>query len=108
MSTGVCGKRVGYDDFFGSSSSPTNKRSKWSTFGSPIRSSEIGSGSDDSVASLIHMFPTMDPEVRLILRNKVSIFNPLILLLIALFIYFSSSLHPSSMYEVYIVDLYVL
>uniref|UniRef100_A0A1J3JLF9 Uncharacterized protein n=1 Tax=Noccaea caerulescens TaxID=107243 RepID=A0A1J3JLF9_NOCCA len=33
MSTGVCGKRVGYDDYFGSSSSPTNKRSKWSSFG---------------------------------------------------------------------------
>lgn len=64
MSTGVCGKRVGYDDFFGSSSSPTNKRSKWSSFGSPIRSYEIGSGSDDPVSSLIHMFPTMDPEVR--------------------------------------------
>lgn len=69
MSTGVCGKRVEYDDFFGSSSSPTKKRSKWSSsFESPIHSSEIGSGSDDPVASLTHMFPTMDPEVRLVLR----------------------------------------
>ncbi|XP_010452096.1 PREDICTED: uncharacterized protein LOC104734261 [Camelina sativa] len=76
MSTGVCGKRVGYDDYFGSSSSPTNKRSKWSTFGSPIRSYETGSGSDDPVASLIHMFPTMDPEfVREVLSNKNNVFE---------------------------------
>ncbi|EOA19446.1 hypothetical protein CARUB_v10001811mg [Capsella rubella] len=76
MSTGVCGKRVEYDDYFGSSSSPTNKRSKWSRFGSPIRSSETGSGSDDPVASLIHMFPTMDPEfVREVLSNKNNVFE---------------------------------
>ncbi|KAG7549250.1 UBA-like superfamily [Arabidopsis thaliana x Arabidopsis arenosa] len=76
MSTRVCGKRVGYDDFFGSSSSPTNKRSKWSSFGSPIRLSETGSESDDPVASLIHMFPSMDPEfVREVLSNKNYVFE---------------------------------
>ncbi|CAH2074449.1 unnamed protein product, partial [Thlaspi arvense] len=76
MSTRVCGKRIGYDDFIGSSSSPTNKRSKWSSFGSPIRSSEIGSGSNDPVASLILMFPTIDPEfVREVLSNKNNVFE---------------------------------
>ncbi|XP_010553031.1 PREDICTED: uncharacterized protein LOC104823253 isoform X2 [Tarenaya hassleriana] len=70
MSAGVCGKRVGFEELFGSSS-PTNKRSKCSSFGSPVRSPELGSGSDDPVSVLIRMFPSMDPEfVRKVLNNK--------------------------------------
>lgn len=65
MSAGVCGKRVGFEEIFGSSS-PTSrssaKRTRWSSFGSTIRS-EFGSGSDDDVSVLLQMFPALDPEV---------------------------------------------
>ena len=59
MSAGVCGKRVGFEEIFGSSS-PTAcssaKRSRWSSFGSSTRS-EFGSGPEDSASVLVQMFP---------------------------------------------------
>lgn len=62
MSAGVCGKRVGFEELFGSSS-PTScsaaKRARRSGSGS-----DFGSGSEDSVAALLQMFPDLDPEVR--------------------------------------------
>uniref|UniRef100_A0A2P2JNY6 CUE domain-containing protein n=1 Tax=Rhizophora mucronata TaxID=61149 RepID=A0A2P2JNY6_RHIMU len=59
MSAGVCGKRVGFEEFFGSS--PSAKRSRWSTFGS----SELGSGSEGNpvLDLLLQMFPALDPEL---------------------------------------------
>lgn len=64
MSAGVCGKRVGFEEMFGSSS-PTScsaaKRARSSGSGSDFGS---GSGSEDSVAVLLQMFPDLDPEVR--------------------------------------------
>lgn len=61
MSAGVCGKRVGFEDMFGSSS-PTScsaaKRARRSGSGS-----DFGSGSEDSVAALFEMFPDLDPEL---------------------------------------------
>lgn len=62
MSAGVCGKRVGFEEIFGSSSTSA-KRSRCSTFGSPVRSSDFGSGSDDSVSVLLQMFPNLDREM---------------------------------------------
>lgn len=62
MSAGVCGKRVGFEEIFGSSSTSA-KRSRCSTFESPVRSSDFGSGSDDSVSVLFQMFPNLDREV---------------------------------------------
>ena len=65
MSAGVCGKRVGFEEIFGSSS-PTAcssaKRSRWSSFGSPTRS-EFGSGHEDSASVLLQMFPGVGAEV---------------------------------------------
>lgn len=65
MSAGVCGKRVGFEEIFGSSS-PTAcssaKRSRWSSFGSPTRS-EFGSGPDESASVLLQMFPGVGGEV---------------------------------------------
>jgi hypothetical protein len=62
MSAGVCGKRVGFEEMFGSLS-PTScsaaKRARRSGSGS-----DFGSGSEDSVAALLQMFPDLDPEVR--------------------------------------------
>jgi hypothetical protein len=62
MSAGHCGKRVGFEEMFGSSS-PTScsaaKRVRRSGSGS-----DFGSGSEDSVAGLLQMFPDLDPEVR--------------------------------------------
>ncbi|KAF5176418.1 Ubiquitin system component cue protein [Thalictrum thalictroides] len=67
MSAGVCGKRLGFEEIFGSSSSsPTSsssKRFRCSSFGSPIRSSEFGFGSEDKLYFLINMFPSMDREL---------------------------------------------
>ncbi|KAG6603664.1 hypothetical protein SDJN03_04273, partial [Cucurbita argyrosperma subsp. sororia] len=64
MSAGVCGKRVGFEEIFGSSS-PTAcssaKRSRWSSFGSPTRS-EFGSGHEDSASVLLQMFPGVGAE----------------------------------------------
>lgn len=72
MSAGICGKRVGFEEIFGSSSSTTSyssaKRSRFG--GSPFRSSEFGSGSEDSVSVLIRMFSNLNPElVESVLRN---------------------------------------
>ncbi|KAL5710918.1 hypothetical protein ACHQM5_021426 [Ranunculus cassubicifolius] len=64
MSAGVCGKRLGFEEIFGSSNSPTSKSSKrfrCSNFG--VCSSEFGFGSEDKVLFLIRMFPSMDPEL---------------------------------------------
>ncbi|XP_062168097.1 uncharacterized protein LOC133874240 isoform X2 [Alnus glutinosa] len=61
MSAGLCGKRVGFEEMFGSSS-PTScsaaKRVRRSGSGS-----DFGSGSEDSVAGLLQMFPDLDPEL---------------------------------------------
>ncbi|XP_050214860.1 uncharacterized protein LOC126665957 isoform X2 [Mercurialis annua] len=69
MSAGVCGKRVGFEELFGSSS-PPSKRSRCSGFGSPTRSPDLGSGSDDTLFTLLQMFPSLDPQlVRTAHRN---------------------------------------
>ncbi|CAN0926646.1 hypothetical protein LINGRAHAP2_LOCUS35457 [Linum grandiflorum] len=62
MSAGICGKRMGFEEIFGSPSSYSAKRSRCSGFGSPTRSPESGSGSDDKVLTLLQMFPAFDPE----------------------------------------------
>ncbi|KAJ7972536.1 Ubiquitin system component Cue [Quillaja saponaria] len=71
MSAGICGKRVGFEEIFGSSSPPpcsSSKRSRWSSYGSPIRSE---SGSEDTVSVLLQMFPALEPEfVETVLRNN--------------------------------------
>ncbi|XP_031275983.1 uncharacterized protein LOC116134445 isoform X1 [Pistacia vera] len=65
MSAGVCGKRVGFEEIFGSSSPTSAKRSRCSSYGSPIRS-----GSEDPVSALLQMFPDLDPElVKSVLRD---------------------------------------
>lgn len=78
MSAGVCGKRVGFEEIFGSSSSSA-KRSRCSGFRSPTRSSEFGSGSEDTVFSLLQMFPALDPEVHFnvnsFLSHSCNLFN---------------------------------
>ncbi|GLT89602.1 hypothetical protein SLE2022_075790 [Rubroshorea leprosula] len=59
MSAGVCGKRVGYEELFGSSP----KRSRCaSCAGSPDRRRESGSGSEEPISALLQMFPALDPE----------------------------------------------
>ncbi|KAK9290703.1 hypothetical protein L1049_008877 [Liquidambar formosana] len=65
MSAGVCGKRVGFEEIFGSSSAPCTsaKRSRCSSFGSPMRSSDFGSGSEDTVSVLLQMFPGLNREL---------------------------------------------
>ncbi|XWS55684.1 hypothetical protein CRYUN_Cryun09bG0022100 [Craigia yunnanensis] len=59
MSTGVCGKRVGFEDVFGSSP----KRFKCSSFESPNPSSNSGSRPDGPVSTMLQMFPAFDPEL---------------------------------------------
>ncbi|XP_010937662.1 uncharacterized protein [Elaeis guineensis] len=64
MSAGICGKRLGLEEIFGSPApAPSAKRSRCSRYGSPIRSSDFGLGSDDRVSILLRMFPSMDREV---------------------------------------------
>ncbi|XP_008812032.1 uncharacterized protein LOC103723021 isoform X2 [Phoenix dactylifera] len=64
MSAGICGKRLGLEEIFGSPApAPSAKRSRCSRYGSPIRSSDFGLGSDDKVSILLRMFPSMDREV---------------------------------------------
>lgn len=64
MSAGVCGKRLGFEEIFGSpSSAPSAKRSRCSSYGSPIRISELGFAAEDKVSVLLRMFPSMDREV---------------------------------------------
>ncbi|KAM0953567.1 putative ubiquitin system component CUE, UBA-like superfamily [Dioscorea sansibarensis] len=60
MSAGVCGKRLGLEEFFGSS--PAAKRSRC-FYGSPISSPDFGFASDDKVSSLLRMFPSINREV---------------------------------------------
>ncbi|XP_044486781.1 uncharacterized protein LOC123211881 isoform X2 [Mangifera indica] len=68
MSAGVCGKRVGFEEIFGSSSPTSAKRSRCYSYGSPIRS-----GSEDPVSALLQMFPDLDPEiVKSVLRDHDS------------------------------------
>ncbi|KAI4349294.1 hypothetical protein L6164_009900 [Bauhinia variegata] len=65
MSAGICGKRVGYEEIFGSSSPPScssAKKSRWSSYESPSRFEPV-SGSDDNISELLQMFPTLEPEV---------------------------------------------
>ncbi|KAI4300125.1 hypothetical protein L6164_033537 [Bauhinia variegata] len=65
MSAGVCGKRVGYEEIFGSSSPPScssAKKSRWSSYESPNLFEPV-SGSDDKVSALLQMFPALEPEV---------------------------------------------
>ncbi|XP_068669223.1 uncharacterized protein [Aristolochia californica] len=65
MSLGVCGKRLGFEEIFGSSapSSSSAKRSRCSRFGSPVRSSDFGLGPDDKISILLRIFPTMEREL---------------------------------------------
>lgn len=63
MSAGICGKRLGLEEIFGSPSSATPAK-KIRFCGSPIPSVDLGFGSaDDDVSILIRMFPSMDREV---------------------------------------------
>lgn len=59
MSAGVCGKRAGFEEIFGSSP----KRFRCSSFESPNPSSDPGSRPDDPVATMLQMFPAFDPEL---------------------------------------------
>ncbi|GMI71325.1 hypothetical protein like AT5G02510 [Hibiscus trionum] len=62
MSAGVCGKRVGFEEIFGSSP----KRFRCSGFESPNPSSDPGSRPDDRVST----FSALDPELRTsVVRN---------------------------------------
>lgn len=64
MSAGVCGKRLGFEEIFGSpSSAPPAKRSRCSLYGSPVHSPDLGFGSDDKLSILLRMFPSLDREV---------------------------------------------
>nr|XP_010920644.1 uncharacterized protein LOC105044443 isoform X2 [Elaeis guineensis] len=64
MSAGICGKRLGLEEIFGSPApAPSAKRSRCSSYGSPVRSSDFGLVSDDKVNILLRMFPSMDREV---------------------------------------------
>ncbi|KAK8553702.1 hypothetical protein V6N13_072644 [Hibiscus sabdariffa] len=63
MSAGVCGKRVGFEEIFGSSP----KRFRCSSFESPNPSSDPGSRPDDRVST----FSALDPELRTsVVRNR--------------------------------------
>ncbi|KAJ6799247.1 uncharacterized protein M6B38_208280 [Iris pallida] len=67
MSAGICGKRLGLEEIFGSpaQSSPSAKKIRHcsSGYGSPIRPADFGFGSDDRVSALLRMFPSMEREV---------------------------------------------
>ncbi|KAG9444961.1 hypothetical protein H6P81_016301 [Aristolochia fimbriata] len=64
MSLGLCGKRLGFEEIFGSSTpSSSAKRSRCSRFGSPVRSSDFGLGPDDKLSILLRIFPTMEREL---------------------------------------------
>ncbi|CAA7398130.1 unnamed protein product [Spirodela intermedia] len=64
MSAGICGKRLGIEEIFGSSSAASSaKRSRCSRIGSPVRSFDRGFGPDEKVSTLLRMFPSMDQEV---------------------------------------------
>ncbi|MQL67867.1 hypothetical protein Taro_000135 [Colocasia esculenta] len=64
MSAGICGKRLGFEEIFGSAPAPPSaKRSRCARYGSPIRPLDLGLGSDDKVSFLLRMFPSMDREV---------------------------------------------
>lgn len=62
MSAGICGKRLGLEEIFGSPSAAPAKKLR--RCASPIRSAtDFGFGSEDKLSILIRMFPSMDPEV---------------------------------------------
>ncbi|KAL0920405.1 hypothetical protein M5K25_009541 [Dendrobium thyrsiflorum] len=64
MSAGVCSKRLGFEEIFGSpSSAPSAKRSRCSSYGSPIHLSEFGFAAEDEVSVFLRMFPSMDREM---------------------------------------------
>ncbi|PKA56388.1 hypothetical protein AXF42_Ash014891 [Apostasia shenzhenica] len=64
MSAGICGKRVGFEEIFGSPApAPSAKKSRCSHYGSPVRSAEFVFGAEDKVSALLRMFPSMDREV---------------------------------------------
>ncbi|MFQ6632073.1 hypothetical protein Gotur_008393 [Gossypium turneri] len=62
MSAGVCGKRVGFEEIFGSSP----KRFRCSGYESPNSSSDPGSRPDDRVST----FSALDPELRTSVVDK--------------------------------------
>lgn len=68
MSAGICRKRVGFEEIFGSSSPPScsaSKRPRWSGLGS-----DFGSLSEYHLSDLLQMFPDLDPElVEMVCRN---------------------------------------
>ncbi|KAJ6796190.1 Uncharacterized protein M6B38_222370 [Iris pallida] len=61
MPAGICGKRVGSEDVFGSP--PSAKRSRCSPFGSPTGFPESGPESDSRISALLRMFPSLDRQV---------------------------------------------
>lgn len=79
MSAGVCGKRLGFEEIFGSpSSAPPSKRSRCSLYESPVHSPDLGFGSDDKLSILLRMFPSLDREVTFFF-SFLSLFEGLIL-----------------------------
>ncbi|WOL16498.1 hypothetical protein Cni_G25285 [Canna indica] len=62
MFAGICGKRLGLEEIFGSPASPppSAKRPRCAQYGSPVHPS---SGSEDKLSLLLGMFPSMDREV---------------------------------------------
>ncbi|CAD5172474.1 unnamed protein product [Musa acuminata subsp. malaccensis] len=67
MSAGICGKRLGLEEIFGSPlpPPPSAKRSRCARYGSPVRhsNSDFGLGSEDKLSILLRMFPAMDRKV---------------------------------------------
>lgn len=64
MTAGLCGKRLEFEETFGSpASSPSAKRYRCSNYGSPIRIAEVGVADHDKVSVLLRMFPSMDRKV---------------------------------------------
>lgn len=70
MSAGICGKRLGLEEIFGSPlpPPPSAKRSRCARYGSPVRhsNSDFGLGSEDKLSILLRMFPAMDRKVLLL------------------------------------------
>ncbi|KAH0462298.1 hypothetical protein IEQ34_009873 [Dendrobium chrysotoxum] len=64
MTAGLCGKRLEFEETFGSpASAPSTKRSRCSNYGSPIRIAGVGDADEDKVSVLLRMFPSMDRKV---------------------------------------------
>lgn len=64
MTAGLCGKRLEFEETFGSpASAPSAKRFRCSNSGSPIRIVEVGAAGEDKISVLLRMFPSMDTKI---------------------------------------------